>query len=86
MMNYMRVILANQKRRNIVIEKQSHLHHFEKKNNLNRKNGKPLRFTTSTPRVSLLRPARCSIAKNNNCVPRRLRDQPKKNENELLEC
>ena len=85
MMNYMRVILANQKRRNIVIEKQSHLHHFEKKN-LNRKNGKPLRFTTSTPRVSLLRPARCSIAKNNNCVPRRLRDQPKKNENELLEC
>ena len=31
MMNYMRVILANQKRRNIMIEKQSFLHHFEKK-------------------------------------------------------
>ena len=30
-MNYMRVILANQKRRNILIEKQSLLHHFKKK-------------------------------------------------------
>ena len=27
-MNYMLVILANQKRRNILIEKQSFLHHF----------------------------------------------------------
>ena len=29
-MNHMRVILANQKRRNILIEKQSLLHHFKK--------------------------------------------------------
>ena len=27
-----------------------------------------------------------SIAKNDHCVPRRLRDQPKKNENNLKEC
>ena len=84
-MNYMRVILANQKRRNILIEKQSLLHHFKKKKEkLKQKKWKttPL-YNINSKSFSVKTSSVHGIAKNNNFVPRRLRDQPEKNENNL---